>query len=142
MGKDEPMIQRLSMVTRFVSDQDEAVAFYTEQLGFEVRMDHPGPHGRFVTVAPPTDDDVELILMTPDGFDEDEAARLSALIGNEAGLIYAVDDCDAFCATLRERGVALDEDPAEMPWGTQAVLSDPDGNEIVLQERVSATDNG
>ena len=126
------------MVTRIVSDQAEAAAFYTEKLGFEIRMDHPGPHGRFLTVAPPSDEDVALILMTPDGFDEDEAARLSKLIGNDAGLIYEVDDCYAVCEALSEMGAEFHEDPEEMPWGIQAVLTDPDGNEIVIQERVSA----
>ena len=128
------------MVTRIVSDQDAAARFYTEKLGFEKRMDHPGPHGRFLTVAPPRDGQVELILMTPHGFDEAEADRLSTLIGNDAGLIYAVEDCYAICETLDEQGVEFRTHPEEMPWGIQAVIVDPDGNEIVLQEPISESE--
>ena len=134
------MIDRLSMVTRIVSDQDVAVKFYTEKLGFEKRMDHPGPHGRFLAVAPPTDDQVDLILMEPDGFDQEEASRLSELIGNDAGLIYAVDNCRAICETLVEKGVKFRSEPEAMPWGVQAVILDPDGNEIVLQEPTSESE--
>ena len=128
------MIQHLSMVTRIVEDQDVAAEFYTEQLGFEVRRNHPGPHGRFLTVAPP-EDGVELILMTSEGFDAATAAQLSRLIGNDAGLIYRVEDCLATAQTLEQRGVSFRQEPQEMPWGIQAVLADPDGNEIVIQER-------
>ena len=124
------------MVTRFVPDQDGAETFYTEKLGFERRMDHSGPHGRFLTVAPPSDDQVELILMMPDGFDEEEADRLSNLIGHDAGLIYRVKDCNAICKTLDDKGVEFLTEPEEMPWGIQAVILDPDGNEIVLHEPI------
>lgn len=126
------------MVTRVVADQDEAVAFYTEKLGFELRRDHPGPHGRFVTVAPETDEQAELVLVTPDGFEEDDAERFETLIGSGFGLIYEVDDCRGTYESLRERGVEFLGEPEEMPWGVQVVATDPGGNEIVLQEPVSA----
>lgn len=132
------MIQKLSMVTRIVEDQENAIEFYTEQLGFDIRKDHPGPHGRFLSVAPSTDENVELILMTPDGFDEEERERLSRLIGNDAGLIYETDDCYGTIESLSEAGVEIREEPSEMPWGVQAVIADPDGNEIVVQEPVAA----
>lgn len=128
------MIRRLSMVTRFVADQEEAKTFYTDRLGFEVRRDNPGPHGRFLTVAPPTDD-VELVLMEPDGFDGEEAERLEAIVGNDGGLIYEVDDCRETYETLRDAGVEFLDGPEEMPWGVQAVAVDPDGNDIVVQQR-------
>ena len=131
------MIEQLAFVTRVVADQDRSVTFYTETLGFEVVRDHDGPHGRFVTVAPPTDEQVELILVTPEGFDEPEASRLETLIGNDSGLIYRVDDCRQTVETLQERGVRLLSGPDRMPWGTQAELADPDGNEIMLQEPAS-----
>jgi catechol 2,3-dioxygenase-like lactoylglutathione lyase family enzyme len=129
------MIKKLSMVTRFVADQDAAVEFYTDKLGFEIRMDHPGPHGRFLTVAPETDTSAELVLMTPDGFDNEEAERLSTLIGNDGGLIYEVDGFQKTYRTLRENGVQFLSQPETMPWGIQAVALDQDGNEIIIQER-------
>jgi predicted enzyme related to lactoylglutathione lyase len=81
---------------------------------------------------------VELILMTPDGFDDEEAERLSTLIGNDEGLIYEVDDCHETYSTLRENGVKFLNQPETMPWGIQAVALDQDGNEIVIQERPAA----
>lgn len=128
------MIQQLSMVTRIVADQNEAIEFYTEKLGFEVTRDHPGPHGRFVAVAPEADT-VELVLMEPDGFPDEEAEQLRDQIGTDGGMIYLVDDCEETYAALGERGVEFLGEPEVMDWGTQVVATDPDGNEMVLQER-------
>ncbi|GAA0247518.1 methylglyoxalase [Halobacterium noricense] len=122
------------MVTRIVEDQDEAVAFYTEKLGFKITRDHPGPHGRFVAVAPERDENAELVLMSPDGFDDDDAERMRTLIGSDFGLIYEVDDCRETYEELHERGVDFRNEPEEMDWGVQAVATDSDGNEIVIQE--------
>lgn len=133
------MFERLSMVTRMVSDQEEALAFYQDKLGFEVTRDHDGPHGRFLTVAPEGSESADLILMTPDGFNDETAERLATLIGNDFGLIYEVDDCREAYETLKEKGVKFRSDPEEMPWGIQAVAVDPDGNELVIQEPVSAS---
>ena len=132
------MIEKLSMVTRIVEDQDEAIAFYTKRLGFVIRGDHQGPHGRFVTVAPEADENAQLVLMAPDGFEDEDAENLSRTIGRDMGLIYEVDDCRATYETLRDRGVEFRGEPEEMPWGIQTVAIDPDGNEIVLQEPVRA----
>lgn len=128
------MIEQLSMVTRIVEDQDEAIEFYTGKLGFELTGDHPGPHGRFVTVSP-AGDDVDLVLMSPDGFPEEDAERFRGQIGTDWGMIYLVEDCRETYEELRERSVEFLGEPEEMPWGIQVVATDPDGNEIVLQER-------
>lgn len=132
------MIQKLSMVTRVVTDQDEALEFYARKCGFEVVRDHEGPHGRFLTVAPAGTESAELVLVTPDGFDEETAEELAALVGNDAGLIYAVDDCQETYRELAENGVTFQGEPEEMPWGVQVVALDPDGNEIVFQEPVAS----
>ena len=132
------MIQKLSMVTRVVTDQDEALEFYAEKCGFEVVRDHEGPHGRFLTVAPEGTDSAELVLVTPDGFDDETAEELAALVGNDAGLIYAVDDCQGTYRALSANGVTFQGEPEAMPWGVQVVALDPDGNEIVFQEPVAS----
>ena len=126
------------MVTRIVEDQDEALEFYTEKLGFVVRGDHDGPHGRFLTVAPEADENVQLVLMSPDGFDDETDENLSQMIGRDMGLIYEVDDCQQTYEELRDRGVEFRGEPEEMPWGIQTVAFDPDGNELVIQEPVQA----
>lgn len=131
------MFEELSIVTRIVEDQDEALSFYTELLGFEVKRDHPGPHGRFVSVAPEQDRQTELVLMPPDGFDDEMADRLSEQVGMDGGLIYKVNDCREAYEKLRARGVEFRDTPEEMPWGIQASFTDPDGYEITIQERPS-----
>lgn len=131
------MFEELSMVTRIVEDQGEAVSFYTKILGFEIRRDHPGPHGRFVSVAPKQDKSTELVLISPDGFDEEDAERLSEAIGLDGGLIYHVDNCQATYKALRENGVKFQDEPTAMPWGVQTSFTDPDGYEITIQEPIS-----
>lgn len=134
------MIEKLSMVTRIVEDQDEAVAFYTEKLGFALKRDRSGPHGRFVTVAPQADENVELILVSPDMLDDetDDAETRTDVIGSNGSLIYHVDGIEETFQSLEERGIEFLGEPEEMPWGTQAVAVDPDGNKIVIQESVVA----
>lgn len=129
------MIENLSMVTRVVEDQDAVIGFYTEKLGLKKTGDHPGPHGRFVTVAPEGNNQTELILISPDGFSDEERDRLTEQIGQDWGLIYEVDDCRQTYEELRSRDVEFRTEPQEVDWGIQAVATDPDGNEIVLQER-------
>lgn len=131
------MFEKLSMVTRIVTDQEEALTFYRDTLGFEVTHDRDGPHGRFVSVAPESGDSADLILVTPDMFDGEKAKRLNDRIGTDTGLIYEVDDCLETYEALRERGVPFRDEPEEMPWAIQAVGLDPDGNETVIQESVS-----
>lgn len=125
------------MVTRIVADQEDALAFYRDKLGFAVTHDRDGPHGRFLSVAPESSDSADLILVTPDMFDGEKSARLNDRIGTDTGLIYEVDDCLETYETLRERGVPFRDEPAEMPWAIQAVVVDPDGNETVIQEPVT-----
>lgn len=140
LARVSQMIQKLSMVTRIVANQTEAVEFYTDKLEFVVRRDNQGPHGRFVTVSPEADTAVELVLIEPYEFDNQESERLSNLIGNDGGLIYEVDDCHETFEALRENGVEFSGEPKSMPWGTQAVALDQDGNEIVIQERPAGSE--
>lgn len=128
------MIEQMSLVTRIVEDQDEAVEFYTESVGFEIRRDAPAPTGRFVTVAPPGDEAVELVLTPPEFLDGENAEERAELVGRDWGLVYTVDDCQATYEALVENGVDFRSEPEEEPWGIQAVFTDPSGNETVIQE--------
>jgi catechol 2,3-dioxygenase-like lactoylglutathione lyase family enzyme len=132
------MLQQLSHVNVWVHDQDEALAFYTEKLGLELRDDVTLPEMagfRWLTVGPAGQPDVALALMTVPGppvFEADTAAKLKDLMGKGAagGLFFSTDDCRATYEELRGRGVEFHEEPSERPYGIDAALRDPSGNNI------------
>ena len=125
------MITRIQSSQIFVSDQDKAKAFYTEKLGFAVRMDAPmGPDTRWLELAPGTGE-TSLVLMKPaEGMPDYELAK--SLIGSWATFIFSVDDINATYQELTARGVEFAEPPAKQEWGWWAVLKDQDGNAIGL----------
>jgi catechol 2,3-dioxygenase-like lactoylglutathione lyase family enzyme len=113
------LISQIVTVTLPVTDQEEALAFYTRVLDFEVRDDHPFPAGRWLTVAPKGADTALLLAswfpsMAPIG-----------------GLLVSAPDVDVLAARLREHGVACDG-PTDEPWGRQLLFSDPFGNGFVV----------
>ncbi|NJL05044.1 MAG: hypothetical protein HC911_09090 [Chloroflexaceae bacterium] len=125
------MANRISHVTLYVHDQDEAAAFYTEKMGFKKLFDEPMSEDlRWVTVGLPGDS-VELVF-EPLAWRADDAEfvrRATDIIGYQELLLH-VDDCHALCAELQERGI-----PAELteePWGIQATVRDLYGNMITL----------
>ncbi len=130
------MNQHLSYIAQWVNDQDEAVAFYTEKLGFEVRddvtLDELGGY-RWVTVGPPEYKDFALALNVPGPpFEADKVEGIKTLMaaGVLGGLFFATDDIEATHEQLKSRGVKIDQPPTQMPYGTEIVLSDPSGNSI------------
>ena len=123
------MITRIQSVTLYVSDQDKAKAFYTEKLGFAVRLDAPmGPDSRWVELAPGSGE-TSLVLMKPaEGMPGQDLAK--AMIGSWATFIFAVDDIEATYKELTARGVEFVDAPSKQDWGWWATLKDPDGNVI------------
>jgi catechol 2,3-dioxygenase-like lactoylglutathione lyase family enzyme len=140
------MIKSLSHVNVWVHDQNEALAFYTEKLGFEVREDVTLPEipdFRWLAVGPVGQNDVALTLMEipgPPVFDAETADQIKTVMakGAAGGLFFATDDCRATCAELKERGVELTEEPSERPYGIDAALRDPSGNGIRIVQRPPA----
>jgi catechol 2,3-dioxygenase-like lactoylglutathione lyase family enzyme len=132
------MIKQVSHVNVWVHDQDEALAWYTEKLGFELRDDITLPElggFRWLTVGPVGQPDFALALMTVPGppvFDESTAEQLKALMGKGAagGLFFATDDCRGDYEELTSRGVEFTEEPSDRPYGIDAGLRDPSGNNI------------
>jgi len=125
----------------WVHDQDEALAFYTEKLGFEVRSDVTVPelgNFRWLAVAPPGQDEFSLVLMAiPEGLMDDETrAKVQELMGKGfAGTIFlTTDDVHASYEELRGRGVEFTETPEERPYGIDSGLRDPSGNSIRLTQ--------
>jgi catechol 2,3-dioxygenase-like lactoylglutathione lyase family enzyme len=118
-------VTAVKVVSIPVSDPVRARGFYVETLGFELLRDDasiPGIH--WVEVAPPGSD-VSLTLVT--WFD-------SMPPGCVQGLVLASSDLDADYAELTRRGATFDGPPQTRSWGREAVLRDPDGNSLVLQQ--------
>jgi catechol 2,3-dioxygenase-like lactoylglutathione lyase family enzyme len=132
------MLKQLTHVNVWVHDQDEALAFYTEKLGMELRDDVTVPEFgdfRWLTVGLPGQPDVGLALMKVPGppvFDEDTREKLETLVakGAAGGLFFSADDCRAAYEELKARGVEFQEEPTEQPYGIDAAFRDPSGNHI------------
>jgi catechol 2,3-dioxygenase-like lactoylglutathione lyase family enzyme len=126
----------------WVHDQDEALAFYTEKLGMEVRSDvtlaEMGDF-RWLTVSPPGQEDVAIVLMAipgPPVMDAETAQQLRGLVAKGfAGTAFlTTDDCNASYTELRDRGVEFTETPEERPYGIDCGFRDPSGNSLRLTE--------
>lgn len=130
------MIDSVGMVPIFVSDQQRALEFYRDRLGFKVVMDDPysgyGSDGfRWITVAPEKGG-AQLILyhpeMNPGGGDE-----LLKRVGTWTGIVFYTDDVMGTYRTLKERDVPFDDEPRKQPWGGyECFFRDPDGNRFHL----------
>jgi catechol 2,3-dioxygenase-like lactoylglutathione lyase family enzyme len=133
------MIKRLSHAGVPVLDQDSAKAFYTEKLGFEVRTDATMDGFRWLTVSPPDQPDLEFILFDPGPpmHDAETAQVILGLVAKGAigGGVWEADDCRATYQELKTRGVEFLQEPAERPYGIEAVFRDDSGNWFSLTER-------
>jgi catechol 2,3-dioxygenase-like lactoylglutathione lyase family enzyme len=129
------MLEAVSHVAVWVHDQEDAKAFYTEKLGFEVRedatLDELGGY-RWLTVGPPDQPDVNLMLTQPGppAFDEDTKKQILALVAKGAmgPGILRTEDCRKTCKELERRGVELGSQPEERFYGIDATVRDPSGN--------------
>jgi catechol 2,3-dioxygenase-like lactoylglutathione lyase family enzyme len=136
------MITRLTHVNVWVHDQDEALAFYTEKLGFELREDVTVPelgNFRWLTVGVPGQSDVALTLMAVPGppvFDEETRDQLQALVakGAAGGLFFATDDAQGTFEDLKGRGVEFVQEPTQQPYGLDAGFRDSSGNQMRMMQ--------
>ena|SRR5215204_5336837 len=126
----------------WVHDQDEALAFYTEKLGFEVRSDvtiaELGDF-RWLTVGPAGQSDIAITLMAipgPPVMDPATAEQVKELMAKGfAGTVFlATDDCQASYEELKGRGVEFTEPPEERPYGIDSGFRDPSGNSFRLTQ--------
>jgi catechol 2,3-dioxygenase-like lactoylglutathione lyase family enzyme len=135
------MLKSLTNVNVWVRDQDEALAFYTEKLGFELRQDVTVPelgNFRWLTVGLPGQD-VALALMDVPGppvFDADTQAKLKELVakGAAGGLFFSSDDVHASYEELKGRGVEFQGKPEQQPYGIDVGFRDPSGNQIRMAQ--------
>jgi catechol 2,3-dioxygenase-like lactoylglutathione lyase family enzyme len=132
------MIRALSHATIYVNDQDEALEFYTKKLGFEVRTDARMDAFRWLTVGPKDQPDLEIVLMKPGGpmIDDDTVAQIRALVAKGAlgAGVFRTADCRATYEELKARGVEFMSEPAERPYGIEAVFRDNSGNWFSLTQ--------
>ena len=126
----------ISHVNVWVRDQDEALAFYTDKLGFEVREDVTVPefnNFRWLTVGPPSQPDLHMMLMQPDAIpaSPDTVAKLQDVVAKGAGggVIFEVEDCRATYEELKAKGVEFVQEPIEQFYGIDAAFRDPSGNQ-------------
>jgi catechol 2,3-dioxygenase-like lactoylglutathione lyase family enzyme len=133
------MITKLSHTTVWVLDQDEALAFYRDKLGFQVRTDERMDNFRWLTVSPPGQSDHELILLEPGPpmMDAEDAEQVKALVAK--GVLgpgaFEADDCTRTYADLSERGVNFLSKPTERFYGTEATWRDNSGNWFSMVQR-------
>jgi catechol 2,3-dioxygenase-like lactoylglutathione lyase family enzyme len=138
------MLTQLTNVQVWVHDQDEALAFYTEKLGLELREDVTVPelgNFRWLTVGVPGQD-VAITLMAIPGapvFDEDTRRKITDLMakGASGGLFFTTDDCRATYEELKGRGVEFQQEPTEQVYGLDAGFRDPSGNSMRMIQATS-----
>ncbi len=125
------MIQKIGVITLLVNDLDEAIAFYTEKLSFELRNDVSFGNGqRWVTVSPRHQKEVEITLVLADTDDKKE--RVGSQAANHVFLVVQSDDVHRDFEELRSKGVRFLGEPRKMPWGTEVVFEDLYGNRFDL----------
>ncbi len=133
------MITKLMRVTILVKDQEAALAWYTEKLGFEKRADQVfGPAHRWLTVAPKEQQELEIVLLQPNPKMQGEAGakELTNRVGQNPAWVLATDDCRGDYDVLVSRGVEFVSSPEDLPWGVSAVFVDLYGNSFnLLQPR-------
>ncbi len=133
---------RIANAQLWVHDQDAALAFYTEKLGWEVRSDVTLPEMgdfRWLSVGPAGQPDFAVVLMAIPGapvLDEATAAQVRDLMGKGfAGTVFlTTDDVRASYEELKGRGVEFSEEPEERPYGIDSGFRDPSGNSFRLTQ--------
>jgi catechol 2,3-dioxygenase-like lactoylglutathione lyase family enzyme len=124
------MLKGIMYSTVFVSDQDNALDFYT-RLGFDKRADFAGPEGRFLTIALGGHE----VLLWPGAAGRAQATPDAPAIAAPGLLIVESDDLRRDFDTLRARGVRFaDPAPEDYPFGVRVTALDPDGNRISLRQ--------
>jgi catechol 2,3-dioxygenase-like lactoylglutathione lyase family enzyme len=134
------MLKRLAVATIWVKDQNEALRFYTEKLGFEIRADFTNGDYRWLTIGLKSQPDLEfqLAAVKPShALTQEQVDYLTKLL--EAGQLgsgpWKTDDCQATYETFKARGVEFLQPPTDRPYGIiEAIFKDNSGNIMVLSQ--------
>lgn len=126
------MSEGVGVVGIYVRDQDEAVVFYVEKLGFQIHTDATNGGYRWLTVRHPRQPDFQLGLFKPQApmLDESTIATLNEVLAKGAmpPLVMVVDDCRAACEAFRAKGVEITQEPLARFGSVDAAFRDPSGN--------------
>ena len=120
-------IDKVSTVTIAVRNQDEALTWFTQMLGFEKRVDQTGNGLRWLTVAPPQQAEVEFLL----------ASWFPDRVGKNATWVISTRDCQGGYDELKSKGVEFLQAPRPQPWGIEAVFIDLYGNKYALVQETA-----
>jgi catechol 2,3-dioxygenase-like lactoylglutathione lyase family enzyme len=134
------MIRKMSHATIFVNNQNEALEFYRDKLGFKVHTDAMvGPDFRWLTMCTNDQPDFEFILLEPKPgmlMDEETSTKLREILakGVLGAGVFVADDCRATYEELKAKGVQFVSEPTQRPYGIEAVFKDNSGNWFSLTQ--------
>ncbi|AXK36556.1 VOC family protein [Streptomyces armeniacus] len=123
---------RIHLSSVFVDDQEQALRFYTDVLGFAKKTEVPLGDDRWLTVVSPEDPDGTELLLEPSGHPAVQPYKTALVQDGIPATSFAVDDVHAEFGRLRERGVRFTQEPLEMGPVTTAVFDDTCGNLIQI----------
>lgn len=124
---------KLIRTTLKVKNQEIALKFYTEKLGFVIRSNNPmGPGQTWITVSPAEDENVQIVLQPPEWFKGEEREQQLQFAGHNPALVFQVEDCRSIYEKLNANGVVFYTPPSERPYGIEADAYDMDGNTLVF----------
>ncbi|MFD1716508.1 VOC family protein [Georgenia deserti] len=135
------MFTSIAITPMYVTDQDEALRFYTETLGFTVDTDVDLGTMRWLTVALPGDPERQVLLQRIGDQTATGSAETAAMLrelterGTTSWMILNTDDCRAAHAELTRRGAEIIQEPEEHPYGVDMAVRDPFGNQIRITQR-------
>lgn len=124
-----------------VNNPDDALAFYRDALGLELRHDVPREGFRWITVGTPAQPEISIVLTNYVDGGPDDNDTVAALLAKGAmnGVHFQTDDLEAVFARLREHGAEIVEEPKEQPWGAlDGAVRDPSGNQVRIEQAPAA----
>jgi predicted enzyme related to lactoylglutathione lyase len=122
--EEHPMIKGIKFANIPVTDQDRALEFYTQKLGFRIITDAPfNDRQRWIELGIPRAE-TRLVLFTAPGQEK--------MLGGFMNVTFTTDDIETTARVMKEKGVEFVQDPQKADWGTAAIFKDPDGNQFVL----------
>ncbi|HMF12978.1 MAG TPA: VOC family protein [Gemmataceae bacterium] len=125
-------MKRLSLLGVYVKNQDDAIEFYTNKLGFNLAEDVPFGHQRWVTLRLPDDDVVSLTLNLAET--DDDRALIGKQGGSQPFFGIVTDDCMREYRRMKDAGVKFHGEPKVQPYGTGVTLEDLYGNKIYMNQ--------